>query len=147
MAEALKPFNTLVYALTAALWDLAGEGSKAIARQVGRELYERLIKEHADLSSLERALESTCKAYVDKLKVCEDASFTLKGDLIEVKISRPIIAEALKMLTEKGIPPVFCPYANLLVAMLEDVTGSSYDIKSIERVSEHETLIVLEKVA
>ena len=71
MAEALKPFNTLVYALTAALWDLAGEGSKAIARQVGRELYERLIKEHADLSSLERALESTCKAYVDKLKVCE----------------------------------------------------------------------------
>ena len=51
------------------------------------------------------------------------------------------------MLTEKDIPPVFCPYANVLVAMLEDVTRSSYDIKSIERISEHETLIILEKVA
>jgi len=27
------------------------------------------------------------------------------------------------------------------------VTGSSYDIKSIERISEHETLIILEKMA
>ena len=98
-----------------------------------------------ELLSLEKAQESTCKAYVDKFKVCKDASFILKGDLIEIKISRPIIAEALKRLTEKGFPPVFCPYANVIVAVLEDITGSSYDIKSIERVSEHEILIILEK--
>ena len=87
-----------------------------------------------ELLSLEKALESTCKAYVDKFKVCKDASFILKGDLIEIKISRPIIAEALKMFTEKRFPPVFCPYANVIVAVLEDITGSSYDIKSIESI-------------
>jgi len=50
------------------------------------------------------------------------------------------------MLMEKNIPPIFCPYANIFMTMLEDVTGSSYDIKSIERVSEKESLIILEKV-
>jgi len=147
MAEALKPLNTLVYGLCAGLWDLAGEGSKAIMRQIGRELYERFIKENMDRSSLEKALESTRKIMAERFKVCEDVSYTLKGDLVEIKVSGCILAEATKMLMEKNIPPIFCPYANIFMTMLEDVTGSSYDIKSIERVSEEESRIILEKVA
>jgi len=61
-------------------------------------------------------------------------------------VSGCILAEVTKMLMEKNIPPIFCPYANIFMTMLEDVTGSSYDIKSIERVSEKESLIILEKV-
>jgi len=146
MAEALKPLNTLVYGLCAGLWDLAGEGSKAIMRQIGRELYERFIKENMDRSSVEKALESTHKIMAEQFKVCEDVNYTLKGDLVEIKVSGCILAEVTKMLMEKNIPPIFCPYANIFMTMLEDVTGSSYDIKSIERVSEKESLIILEKV-
>jgi len=43
-----------VYGLCASLWDLAGEDSKAIMREIGREPYERFIKENMDRSSLEK---------------------------------------------------------------------------------------------
>ena len=146
MSEALRPLNALVYSLCAGLWNLAGEGSKAIMRQIGRELYERFIKERLDRSSLEKALESACRIIADELKVCEDMGFALKGDLIEVKISGCVLAETTNLLKEKGVPLIFCPYANVFVAMLEDMTGSSYEIRSIERL-ERETLITLERVA
>ena len=145
MAKALKPLNALVYSLCAGLWNLAGEGSKAIMRQIGRELYERFIKGGLDRSSLEKALESACRVIADKLKVCEDMSFALRDDLIEVKISGCVLAETTNLLKEKGIPLIFCPYANVFVAMLEDVTGSGYEIRSVEKLG-RETLITLERV-
>ena len=146
MAEALKPVNALVYSLCAGLWNLAGEGSKAIMRQIGRELYDRFIKERLDRSSLEKALESASRIVADELKVCGGISFAIRGDLIEIRISGCVLAEATNLLKEKGIPLIFCPYANVFVAMLEDAAGSSYEIRSIEKLG-RETLITLERVA
>jgi len=147
LAEALRPLNALVYSLCTSLWDIAGEGSKAITRQIGRELYERLIKKGLDRSSLEKALESTDEALVEKLKVCRGVSSALRDDLIEVKVSKCILLEACSMLRESGIPPIFCPYANVFLALIEDVTGSSYEIKSIEKVSEDESLITFKRIS
>jgi len=141
----MKPLEMFVYGLCSGLWNVLGEGARAIVRDNGREIYDAFVRDKIDKSSVENALKSFRRA-VEELGVCEKIDCSISGDRIEVRVEGCILSNVSDKLAESGVSlRVFCPYAAVIEALLEDIKAGEYFLESLERKPGEATHIVLRR--
>jgi len=141
----MEPLEMFVYGLCSGLWNVLGEGAGAIIRDNGREIYNAFVRDKIDKSSVENALKSFQKV-VEELGVCEEIDCSISGDRIEVRVGGCILSNVSDKLAESGVSlRVFCPYAAVIEALLEDIKAGGYFLESLERKPGEATRIVLRR--
>ncbi len=118
--------SNLIYEIQKAFFDERGEGARYRMVRIGVEYVEKeLGKNLKDMDTLLDGLK--------KLGFVEDISFSEEDVLADIEVKGCAFKQVRDLFMDKGLQPLSCPVANIVMDYLEKQTGLSPERLPISR--------------
>lgn len=118
--------SNLIYEIQKAFYDERGKGARYRLVRVGVEYVEKELGDKAT------SIESLVKG-LKELGFVEDISYNEEDIIFSVETKNCVFRTVRDLFMDKGLQPLSCPVANIVMNFLESKTGLSPELMPIER--------------
>ncbi|MBI4814511.1 MAG: rubredoxin [Methanobacterium sp.] len=122
------PLLVMVLGLTQGLWAIAGTGSYAVTRQIGRTFLEELKSKGFTFDDSETSLESVRSYFVETHHMAGDIEYSFNGDGAQLNVKNCRFFPVCSQLESQGVLITTCPYTNTAARAMEEATGYRFRI-------------------
>ncbi|MEN4006201.1 MAG: hypothetical protein PQ975_11605 [Methanobacterium sp.] len=144
MESVVPIYNTMLYLVNKAVFQLFGENSRALSRMAAKYIVDYLHSQNIiDKNNLNE--ESVKKAFIEDLGVCEDLIYSEEDGQAILKIVNPALREGIVELGKENLPVIIAP-GIIYGYLINDIRNhkASYQEQSYDK--ESNTTIVKFKI-
>jgi len=118
--------SNLIYEIQKAFYDERGKGARYRLVRVGVEYVEKELGDKA------KSVDSLVKG-LKELGFVEDITYNEEDIIFSVETKNCVFRTVRDLFMDKGLQPLSCPVANIVMNFLESKTGLSPELMPIER--------------
>jgi hypothetical protein len=108
MKSGVPIYNTMVYLMNKAVFQLFGENSRVLSRLVAKYIVDYLHSQNMiDKNNLSE--ESVKRAFIEDLEVCDNLIYSENDGEGVLKIVNPTLCEGIVELHKENLPVIFAP--------------------------------------
>ncbi len=127
------PQNIMIMALTKSLWQICGQGSCAVTREIGKLFIKQLKSQGINLNKKSEALEMVKNYFINVNKFALDMEYEIKETHTEIEVKNCRFFGICSHLEDQSVLVTTCPYSNTAAAALEEVDGFRHRIEKTQK--------------